>query len=137
MTQRVLQWSSPSVEEESAYAPYAPVAGRRAPRTPLDSPWELPRTSVMRPGAAAWSEALPFEENFYARERAARSVPAWADSALLGFRAGPPSMTGSPGVGGGWRAFVSGMPEPPPFAALRRVCAARPGSAACLAAHLK
>ena len=92
MARRVSHWSAPWVQESRG--------------APLASPWEAPRTRTMQAGGARspWSEALPLDENFYARDDLARPG-SWVD--LRGFRAGAPSM--EPGVGGGWRAFVSGM----------------------------
>lgn len=128
MTQRVLQWSSPWVLE-------APVLD------PQPLPWEAPQESPLMlglgdPGPVSWSHALPIQNDFYVRSRAGR-VPAWADSDIMGFYPGQPYMTPGvrPGVGGGWRAYVSGFPDtesqPSPCERIRRFCALQPEAPLC------
>ena len=91
MARRVSHWSAPWVHE--------------SPGAPLASPFEAPRARTMQADGARlpWTEALPLDDNFYARDVA--RAGSWVDR--RGFRAGPPSL--EQGVGGGWRAFVSGM----------------------------
>lgn len=108
MTQRVLQWSSPWILE-------APILD------PQPLPWEAPQESPLMiglgdPGPVSWSQALPIQNDFYARSSRfdKRREPAWADSNIMGFYPGQPYMTPGvrPGIGGGWRAYVSGFPPP-------------------------
>ena len=84
-------------------------------------------------GSASWSSALPAQDNFFA-PGAGEARLAWDDS---GFYAGAPHMTpgSSPGVGGGWRAHVSGFPGDAalPFscAGAHLFCAAFPQASEC------
>mgnify|MGYP001371590244 CR=1 FL=1 len=123
MRDRTLEWSNPAIQEP-----------RVRDLQPL--PWEMPQASpdvVQGHLMSAFSAAYPVQHDYFAQPTRARG-PTWVNRQLMGFYAGQPYMTPGvrPGVGGGWRAYVSGFPERAPSCdELARLCSKAPRAPVC------
>ena len=106
MTQRIVEWSSPWILQNSI-------------RDPNNPPWEAPQESelVYDPsrltGSTPFSTSFQLQHDFYSNNRQNEAYTASLHSPrnrfFMGFYPGQAYMTPGyrPGVGGGWRAFES------------------------------
>uniref|UniRef100_A0A6C0BZR3 Uncharacterized protein n=1 Tax=viral metagenome TaxID=1070528 RepID=A0A6C0BZR3_9ZZZZ len=105
MSQRVVQWSSPWILQNSI-------------RDPNNPPWEAPRESELvydssrMTGSTPFSTSFQIQNDFYSNMQNELHKPSSnspRNSFSMGFYPGQAYMTPGyrPGVGGGWRAFES------------------------------
>ena len=137
MSGRITQWSTPWISTASSSLDLE--------SRPIRGPWGRPRDSsnvierAPLAGSRAWSDANSSQNTFFYRDsdRLSPTVSSASDSCTsmspIGFYASHPSIIG---LGGGWRASMSGLlPEQRPHGKTRvdfhDACVLRPWRSEC------